>query len=191
MYGNTLIVVVYVNDLVITRNNLDLILRLKRQLVATFEMTDRVILHYFLGLQVFTLSDGVFISQYKYAFIILKCFKMDDCKTCATPFQLGLKLNKECSYPKVDTTLYRQLVSSVIYLTHSHLDLSFVVSVVSRFMNSVVSRFMKDTKEIHWKDVKCIIYYIKGTSHFGIKYCRSLFLLVIFFNSDWVGEGDD
>lgn len=60
--GNTLIVVVYLDDLVITRNNLDIILGLKRQLVATFVMIDLGIMHYFLGLQVFPLFDGVFIS---------------------------------------------------------------------------------------------------------------------------------
>ena len=60
--GDTLIVVVYVNDLVITGNDLDLILGLKRQLVATFEMIDLGLLHCFLGLQVFPLSNDIFIS---------------------------------------------------------------------------------------------------------------------------------
>ena len=52
-HGDTLIVVVYVDDFVITGNNLDIILELKRQIPATFEMTDFGILHYFLGLKVF------------------------------------------------------------------------------------------------------------------------------------------
>ena len=48
--GNTLIIVIYVDDLVITGNNYNLTFRLKRQLTDTFEMTYLGILHFFLGL---------------------------------------------------------------------------------------------------------------------------------------------
>ena len=60
--GNTLIVSICLDDLVITRSNLGIILGLKRQLVRTFEMTDFGLLHYFLGLWDFPLSDDIFIS---------------------------------------------------------------------------------------------------------------------------------
>jgi len=60
--GDTLIFFVYLDDLVITHNNTDLILRLKRQLVDSFDMADLGTLHYFLGLQVLPLYDGFFIS---------------------------------------------------------------------------------------------------------------------------------
>jgi hypothetical protein len=36
------------------------------------------------------------------------------------------------------------------------MDISFAVS--------VVSRFMQDPRESHWKDEKCIVRYLKGTS---------------------------
>jgi hypothetical protein len=57
-HGNTLIIVVYVDSLVIIGNNITLILRLKKQLVDSFDMTNLGILHYFLGLQVLPLSHG-------------------------------------------------------------------------------------------------------------------------------------
>jgi hypothetical protein len=75
--GDTLIVVVYVDDLVMTGNNIDLIFRLKKQLVDTFDMTDLGLLHYFLGLQVLPLTDGLFLSQSKYVLDLLTCFKME------------------------------------------------------------------------------------------------------------------
>ena len=81
-----MIVSVYVDDPIITYNNLDLILGLKRQLDATFELIDLGILHYFLGLKFFPLFDGIFIYQPKYSLDILKHFKMGYCKLCATPF---------------------------------------------------------------------------------------------------------
>jgi hypothetical protein len=81
-----LIIVVYVDDLVITGNNIDLILILKKQLVDSFYMIDLGILHDFLGLQVFPLFDGLFLSQCKFVMDLLTHFKMVDCNPCATPF---------------------------------------------------------------------------------------------------------
>jgi hypothetical protein len=50
---------------------------------------------------------------------------------------------------------------------------------------------MKDPKESHWKEVKQIFRYLKGTTHFGIKYFQSLDSLVGFTNPEWDGENDD
>jgi len=128
---NTLIVVLCVDDNFITGNNIDLILRLKKQLSHSFDMTDLGTMHYFLGLQVLPLCDGFFISQSKYVMDLSKCFNMADCKPCATPFQSRVNLTKTCQTPKIDATLYRKLVDSLIYVTHSQPDISFVIIVVS------------------------------------------------------------
>ena len=116
--GNTIIVVVYVGDLVLTRNTIDLLSRMKHRLANTFEMIDLGILHFFLSIQVLPLSDGLFVSHSKYVMDLLKWFKMDDCKACATPYQLSVKLIKDCKSPQVDATLYHWLVGSLIYLSH-------------------------------------------------------------------------
>jgi hypothetical protein len=50
---------------------------------------------------------------------------------------------------------------------------------------------MQDPKEVHWKYVKLIFRYLKGTTHFGINYCRSLHSLVDFTGFDWSSENDD
>jgi hypothetical protein len=101
-----LIIVVYVDDLVITRNNIDIILRLNKQLDDSFDMPNLGILHYFLGLPVLPFSNGIFISQSKCVMDILTCFKMENCNPYATYFQYGVKLRKNCQTPKVDATLY-------------------------------------------------------------------------------------
>ena len=82
---------------------------------------------------------------------------MVDYKACATPYKSGVKLTKYHESPHVDITLYNQLVRSLIDLTHSRTGIFFVVI--------VVSLFMQDPGEIHWKDAKCIAFYLKGTSH--------------------------
>jgi hypothetical protein len=72
----TLIFTVHVHDLIINCNNNFLILRLKRQFVNSFDMTDLGTLHYFLGLQVLPLYDGFFISHSKYVMDLLLCFNI-------------------------------------------------------------------------------------------------------------------
>jgi hypothetical protein len=74
---------------------------------------------------------------------------MTDCKSTPTPFLSGFKLEDGRKTPLVDNILYRQLVGSLLYLTHSRTDLSYAVG--------VVSRFMQELHELHWKDAKCII----------------------------------
>jgi histone deacetylase 1/2 len=72
--SETLIFSLYIDDLVITKSNVDINLDLKKQLVDTFEMTNLGLLHLFLGIQVLHMDDGIFISQPKYVWNILEKF---------------------------------------------------------------------------------------------------------------------
>eukprot|EP00253_Pinus_taeda_P006312 PITA_06312 len=97
-------------------------------------MTDLGHLHYFLGLQVLQSKEGISLSKSKYACDILCHFHMEDCKPAPSPFQSGVKLSVSCTSPKVNATLYLQLVGKLLYLTHTRPDLSFVVGLVARFI---------------------------------------------------------
>jgi hypothetical protein len=59
---------------------------------------------------------------------------MKNCKSAPTSFLSRFKLEDGGDTPVVDNTLYIQLVGSLLYLTHSRLDLSYAVGAVSRFM---------------------------------------------------------
>jgi hypothetical protein len=73
-------------------------------------------------------------SQAKYARDLLERFHMTNYKSSPNPFLSGVKLEDVEDTPLVDSTLYKQLVGILLYLTHSRLDLSYVVGIVSRFM---------------------------------------------------------
>ena len=109
---------------------------------------------------------------------------MADCKSAPNCFLSRVKLEDGEETPLVDSTLYRQLVGSLLYLTHSRPDLSYAVG--------AVSRFMQEPHELHWKDEKCILRYVLGTITFGIHYAiESTLDLIGFTNSDWDGDNTD
>ena len=97
-------------------------------------MTYLGLMHYFLGIEVVQSSDGIFISQKKYALEILNRFKMKNCNSVCTPTDLSLKLIKDDARKKVNATLYKQIVGSLIYLTSTRLDVMYDVSLINRYM---------------------------------------------------------
>jgi hypothetical protein len=101
-----LYVELYVDDLILTCTE-KLITDCKRKLGAEFEMKDLGMMHYFLGLEVWQRSDGIFLNQGKYIVEILKRFEMLDCKAMATPMVSNLKLLQDTTSEVVDSTLYR------------------------------------------------------------------------------------
>lgn len=109
-------------------------------------MTDLGHLHYFLGLQVLQSKEGISLSQSKYVCDLLGHFHMEDCKPTPSPFLSGSKLSVTCTSPEVDSTLYRQLVGKLLYLTHTRPDLSFFVG--------LIALSMQNPHESHWKEAK-------------------------------------
>jgi hypothetical protein len=176
--------VLYVDDLIITGSDSKLLNHVKTSLKKKFEMTDLGFLHYFLGLQVLQTNEGIFLSQSKYACDLLRRFHMDDCKPNPSPFQFGVTLTSNFTYPEVDATLYHQLVGSLLYLTHARPDISFVVGIFAWYMQT--------PHEIHWKLAKMILRYFHGTVKFGIHYSSGgTPLLFGFTDLDWADDPDD
>ena len=85
-----LILVLYVDDLVITGAE-RLIESCKRDLVSEFEMKDIVLIHYFLGLEVWQEEGHFFLGQGKYIVDILRRFHMEDCRPMSTPMIINWK----------------------------------------------------------------------------------------------------
>ena len=64
--------VVYVDDLLMTRNNEDYVASIKKYLKKCFEMTDLGNLHYYLGIEVTRHPMYIFISQKKVCWRIVE-----------------------------------------------------------------------------------------------------------------------
>lgn len=62
---NLVIVSVYVDDLLFTGNNPQLLFDFKKSMMKEFEMTDLGKMSYFLGIEVTQMEEGFFICQKK------------------------------------------------------------------------------------------------------------------------------
>ena len=88
-------------------------------------------MHYCLGVEVWQHSSNIFISQSNYVKALLDKFYMQYCKPASTPMEKGLKLSTEFDSPRVDATIYKQLVGGLIYLSATRLDISFAANYIS------------------------------------------------------------
>lgn len=61
---------------------------------------------------------------------------MTDCNPSETPMEERLKLRKDSEGEVVDKTYYISVVGSLRYLVNSRPDLSYVVGIVSRYMEN-------------------------------------------------------
>ncbi|GJV25713.1 ribonuclease H-like domain, reverse transcriptase, RNA-dependent DNA polymerase [Tanacetum coccineum] len=75
-----LLVGVYVDDLIVTGNNVEDLQNFKSQMEEKFEMSDLGLLAYYLGIEVTQTRDGISIKQSGYANKILRKQGMEDCK---------------------------------------------------------------------------------------------------------------
>ena len=149
-----LIIVLYVDDLILIGDEL-LIHSFKANIEKEFEMKDLGLLHYFLGLEIWQRSGGLFVSQGKYSREILEKFNMHGCKPIDTPLPGGWRKEDATSAEVVDATVYRQLVGSLMYLVNTRPDICYGVNQLSQAM-------VKPTK-LFWKAGKHVLRYLRGT----------------------------
>eukprot|EP00253_Pinus_taeda_P013919 PITA_13919 len=115
-------------------NNESYIASIKRELGKNFEMTDLGYVRYYLGIEVTQHPKSIFLSQKKYIGDLLNRFGMTECNPLSTPMEQNLKLTSIEGKEFEDATKYRQLIGGLIYLTTTRPDISFVVGILSRFM---------------------------------------------------------
>jgi hypothetical protein len=143
-------------------------------------------LHYFLGIEVNRLSDGILLTQTKYASDILRRAGMSDCKPATTPLSTSAKLTACDGDPlgPDDASKYRSIVGALQYLSHTWPDLAFSINKVCQYLSSPTTA--------HWTAVKLILRYIKFTIGLGLKIRQSSStLLSAFSDADWAGCSDD
>jgi hypothetical protein len=129
------VIVIYVDDLIITGDNDVDIFDLKKLLKQKFEMKDLGKLRYFLGIEVIQSPKGIWLLQRQYALNKLSEYGMKlGYKPILIPLEQNVKLSANEGNLMEDTTMYRRIVGNLIYMTNTRPDLSYAVGVVNQFM---------------------------------------------------------
>ncbi|XP_019246414.1 PREDICTED: uncharacterized protein LOC109226066 [Nicotiana attenuata] len=163
------IVLVYVDDLLISGSNSSLIQEAKETLHRNFKMKDLGELRYFLGIEVMRSNKGILFNQRKYAFQLISEVGLSACKPVSTPMKQNHKLTT-VEYDKhagnvndaelQEAGSYQKLIGKLLYLTTTRPDISFVVQ--------VLSQFMQHPKEPHMEAALRVVKYVKGRPGLGI-----------------------
>jgi hypothetical protein len=144
----TIFLLVYVDDIIVASSSGTAVDALLRDLKDDFAVKDLGDLHYFLGIEVSQVSDGICLSQSKYTSDLLQRADMSSCKAAPAPLAASIKISAHEGEPLTseESTKYRSIVGALQYLTLTCPDISFSVNKVCQYLHSPTS--------IHWTAVK-------------------------------------
>ncbi|GJT40604.1 retrovirus-related pol polyprotein from transposon TNT 1-94 [Tanacetum coccineum] len=138
---------------------------------------------FFLGLQISQSPRGIFLNQSKYALESLKKYGMESSDLVDTSMVEKSKLDEDTQGKVVDPTHYRGMIGTLMYLTASRPDLTFVVCMCVWYQ-------AKPTKK-HLYAVKRIFKYLRGTVNQGLWYPKdSSIALTAYGDADHAGCQD-
>uniref|UniRef100_A0A803PQB9 Reverse transcriptase Ty1/copia-type domain-containing protein n=1 Tax=Cannabis sativa TaxID=3483 RepID=A0A803PQB9_CANSA len=162
--GLVIMVLIYVDDIIVTGNNSTKLNQFIDKLHAEFALKDLGPLHYFLGIEVHRDETGLYLNQGKYVKELLTRTEMLHLKPSSTP------MTEPYWRPS--------------YLTHTRPDLSFPVNKLSQFLQAPTSA--------HWTAAKRVLRYLKGTMYHRL-HIKVLDRLAItgYSDADWACCPDD
>nr|XP_016455761.1 PREDICTED: uncharacterized mitochondrial protein AtMg00810-like [Nicotiana tabacum] len=187
MSHDIVIILVYVDDLLITGSSISLVEEAKHTLYNNFKVKDLGELRYFLGIEVMRSDQGILLNQQKYALELISSTGLTAAKPASTPIELNQKLTTT-EYDKhvghngdeelQDMWSYQRLVGQLLYLTITRPDICFAVQ--------VLSQFMQHPKQSHLTTTLRVVRYIKGSPGLGIFLKKGhITHLSAFCDSDW------
>ncbi|WVZ52390.1 hypothetical protein U9M48_003454 [Paspalum notatum var. saurae] len=121
--GDTLIVQIYVDDIIFGGSSHALVSSFAEQMSREFEISLMGELQFFLGLQIKQGPEGTFVHQPKYTRDILKKFEMGDSKPMTTPMSTNTALDANKDGEAVDQKEFRGMIGSLLYLTATKPDI--------------------------------------------------------------------
>ncbi|RVW94161.1 Retrovirus-related Pol polyprotein from transposon RE1 [Vitis vinifera] len=179
--GKMAILIVYVDDIILSDNDMEELQKLKKYLSEEFEVKDLGNLKYFLGMEVARSRKGIVVSQRKCILDLLKETGMLGCKPIDTSMDSQKKLGIEKESTPVDRERYQRLVGRLIYLSHTRPDIGFAMSAVSQFMHSPT--------EEHMEAVYRILRYLKMTLGKGLFFRKTEnHDTEVYSDVDWAGN---
>jgi Reverse transcriptase (RNA-dependent DNA polymerase) len=178
-----IVVLIYVDDLVITGSDLSGIKTLKRHLSLEFDIKDLGNLKYFLGVEIARSHKGLFFSQRKYILDLLRETGKLGTKPANIPMDFSQKSTTD-NEPLEDIGMFQRLVGKLIHLTITRPDIAYAVSCVSQFMQKpmkghleLINQILEDLKSAPGRGIL-----MRNHGHANI---------VGYTDADWAGSSLD
>jgi hypothetical protein len=172
----------YVDDLLITGSDQTEIKRISSAMGSAFKMKDLGLLNEFLGIQAIHSADGILLTQQRYAETVIRRFGQENCIPASVPmsktYEEAIETPQEREYP------IREAIGALMYLANAtRPDMAFSV-------NNLARHVAKPTKAL-WTAIQRILKYLKGTTHFGLKFTPGTFKISGWADSDYANDSTD
>nr|XP_016505378.1 PREDICTED: uncharacterized mitochondrial protein AtMg00810-like [Nicotiana tabacum] len=176
------ILVVYVDDILLTGNDTTEIAQLADFLHSEFKVKHLGHIHHFLGMEILREKHGFIVGQRQFTLELLAEF---DCTgpAVSSPLDPYSKLQADMGEPMPDPTIYRHLVGKLNYLTNTRPDLSFAVLCLSQYMQRPCMS--------HYSAALRVLRYLRTDPSQGIFLnAHPSFDLLAFCDADWAACRD-
>jgi hypothetical protein len=179
-------IVIYVNDLILTRLNLATIFWLKNVLNERFEISDLNSCIYYLDMMIFknwnlkqlTLNQSVYVEQ------MLRDHEMWDCKSLIIFMNVScrlIKISDEYTADKSFKINYQSIVRSLMYIMlKTRSNITYFISMINCYVFNLT--------QTHWQAVKRIFRYLRETHQMKLMFREALKSLKNYTNSNWAED---
>lgn len=187
--NETVLVIIWVDDLIIAASNFELLNAFKETMRSKFNMKDLGKISYFLGIQFVQRGSEIRMNQKRYIRKMLERFGMSECRPRSTPCEVktDTTITEENDHHEpVNPREYREIVGSLIYaMTCTRPDISWVVSELSQTLSNPTKEDLVTAKHV--------LRYLKGTNDYELVFKKSSeeLNLVAFSDFDWASSVKD
>lgn len=176
-FSNGVYLLLFVDDALIT-GEVEKVENLISILYDNFKIKNLGEAKNFLGMSISRTNDSLFLVQNKVIEKLMSEFNMENCRSVATPMEVGFKIDD--SEPVIDVP-YRRLVCSLMYISvMSRPDLSFAVSLLSRMLDRPTNQT--------WQAAKRVLRYLNSTKDMCLKFEKGDVKLISYSDADWAGD---
>lgn len=176
----------YVDDMLLFSNDEKYQGELKSKLMSDFKMKFLGKAKQCLGMRI-TRNDGnIYLDQENYIDGMLRRYNMENCNPISTPMDMNQKLCKEVKIDKsMENVPYQQAIGSLLFAAQcTRPDICQAVNYLSRFNNN--------PNQSHWKAVKRVFRYLKGTRAIKLKFTATGNKdIITYSDSDWANDVEE
>jgi hypothetical protein len=150
--GESVILCLYVDDILTFETNIDTINEVKSFLSKSFDMKDLGEANVILNIKLIKDDSGITLLQSHYVKKVLSRFGFMDSKPSPTTYDPSVTLRKNKNIAR-DQLRYSQIIGSLMSLASAtRLDISFAVSKLSRYMSN--------PGDDHWHTLERVLRYL-------------------------------